>query len=255
MFIMIGFILFIISGCAQTQSLSQSESVQIEAKQEAELHFRLGNGFYLKKDFARALTEYSKSVELDPQFSPARNNLALTYYSLKKPVEAKNQLIKALELNPKYMEAHNNLARVYLELEQLNQAETELSYVLSDLTFTDQDKALSYMGLLKFKQNKFKEALTHFQKSLRLNKESCFSYVYFARTLSALKDAQASAAFDKSIQVCGEGQNEEALFYSALHFQSVGDSLRARARLEDLIQLYPYGEYNGRSKTLLKKIE
>jgi tetratricopeptide (TPR) repeat protein len=79
-------------------------------------HNDLGVAYYRKKIYDEAIAAYKKAVEINPEYVTAYYNLGLAYYYGKKMYdEAISAYKKAIEINPKYAKAHNNLAQAYYE--------------------------------------------------------------------------------------------------------------------------------------------
>ena len=62
------------------------------------------------KQYERAISDYNKAIELNPNFALAYNNRGWAYYCLKKYQQALKDFDKAIELNPNNTQAKNNRA-------------------------------------------------------------------------------------------------------------------------------------------------
>jgi len=87
-------------------------AIQVDPS-DAMAHYHLGNLWYDKKQYNKAIYHWEKSRDLDPNFATSRRNLALAYFNKQNnPDAAIVELEKALELN-------SCDARVLMELDQL----------------------------------------------------------------------------------------------------------------------------------------
>lgn len=86
----------------------------IESFQEgAKAYYYLGNLYYDKLQFEKAINLWEKSVELDASYPTAHRNLALAYFNKQRaPEKARAEMEKAFSLD-------ETDARVFLELDQL----------------------------------------------------------------------------------------------------------------------------------------
>ena len=75
------------------------------------------------KDYAGAIADYNKAIELDPQYAYAYNNRGIAKYDLKDYAGAIADYDKAIELNPKYTRAYKNLIALYEALNKPEMAE------------------------------------------------------------------------------------------------------------------------------------
>ncbi len=126
-------------------------------KKDAMAHFHLGNLWYDKKQYAKAIFHWEQSVDLDKYFPTSRRNLSLAYFNKKNDVKAAvKQLVKAFELN-------TIDARVLMELDQLYK---RLNYPL-DKRLALLDK---YPGLVSFRDDLYLEKCTLYNLKKEHNK-------------------------------------------------------------------------------------
>jgi tetratricopeptide (TPR) repeat protein len=78
-------------------------------------HYNIGNNYFDLKKYAEAIEAYRQSIDLDPDRSESRNNLALAYAALNRLPEAIAELEQAVKLNPEYAAARYNLGVAYLQ--------------------------------------------------------------------------------------------------------------------------------------------
>ncbi len=63
-------------------------------------YYNIGNAMFLEGKYSEALTNYQKSVELDPTFQPGWLNIAMAYYYIKDFNNGDKYFEKAKKLNP-----------------------------------------------------------------------------------------------------------------------------------------------------------
>ncbi len=81
--------------------------------------------------FDRAIDEFLRAVFLNPQYAKAFNNIGVVYYMQKNYQEAIKNYQKAIDLNPENLEAFNNLAIVYKNKNEFEKARAVLNQALS----------------------------------------------------------------------------------------------------------------------------
>lgn len=245
---LICFIFILLSACASTPGPRERDYAQ--------LHTQMGNGHFEKGDYPRALNEFLIALKLDPTNAVIHNNIGLAYSAQKRYLLAIRHLKKALELSPQYTEARNNLARIQIDFGDYKPARTNLQIVFKDLTFPHPQRAWLNLGLLEFKLDNFQQAQVAFLTALRLDDSSCFAYTYYARSTQGMKEyRQAIPMYEKAIQLCGKGTPGDILYYSALNLFQAGDRLRAQSRLESYLEKYPLSENRQRAQNLLETIQ
>ena len=79
------------------------------------LHNNKGWAYYNKGSQQKAVENYKKAIELNPQYSVAYNNLGLAYEKLKKRKSARSAFKKSVEISPNYVDANYNYGRSLLK--------------------------------------------------------------------------------------------------------------------------------------------
>ena len=91
-------------------------------------------GFSLKRDYARAIEDYDRAIELVPNFATALNNRAWAYYKWGRPQMGKTDVAKSLALSPGSGATYDTRAHIA-------QSEGDAAAALSDYTL-----AMEYGG-------------------------------------------------------------------------------------------------------------
>jgi len=95
-----------------------SQPTKIE-KNQAEFYFNQGVAWNEKGDYDKAISEYTKAIEINPSLAEAYNNRGLAYAQGKGQYDkAISDCTKAIEINPSLAEAYNNRGLAYLLLGQ-----------------------------------------------------------------------------------------------------------------------------------------
>ena len=85
-------------------------------------HIRRGNRLNDEGKYAEAIADYTKAIELDPNYAIAYNNLGNPYHNLNKYEKAIEYYTKAIELDPKYAIAYSNRGNSYYGLKDYEKA-------------------------------------------------------------------------------------------------------------------------------------
>lgn len=241
----LGIILFITTGCATFS----------ERKDKSLLHLQLGISHFEAGHYPMALSEFLKAEDLDSDNPSIQNNLGLTYFMREKYDLSEKHLKRALNIEPRFTDARNNLARLLIERKKYTEAEKELKTVLNDLTYTGLDKAYLNLGLSEFNQKKFTLAKGSFLKALEQQQDNCVANTYYGRTLFELTDYnRALVALDRAISHCQKSAFDEPHYYSALTFYRLGQKEKSIERFREVVNLYPNGHYNEKSRAMIDLI-
>ncbi|EOO04138.1 putative small glutamine-rich tetratricopeptide repeat-containing protein a protein [Phaeoacremonium minimum UCRPA7] len=101
---------------------SQPSSPKPSPAEEAESFKNLGNKFFKEKNYARAIEEYTKAVELQPNSATYLSNRAAAYMSAAKYEAALEDCRRAADLDPQNSKILLRLARIYTSLGQPEEA-------------------------------------------------------------------------------------------------------------------------------------
>jgi type IV pilus assembly protein PilF len=230
--------------------------VSPEKQNRAMLHQRIGLSHFEQTNYPMALKEFKIAYELDPENPTVLNNLGLTYFMRDRFDLAEEYVRKAVKMKSEYTDARNNLARILIEQKKYNEAEKELKSVLDDLTYSGQDRAYLNLGLLYFNQGKYEKSREAFLKSVNIQRDSCTANTYLGKAHFELKNySKAAEILDNAIGYCQKASYDEPHYYSALTYYRLGDTEKSVARFEEIMKLYPDGQYRDKSRAMLDLIK
>lgn len=234
-------------------NLAACTSVREKNKNLAELKLQLGTAYFEQGNYPIALKELLDAEKLDSSNPIIQNNLGLTYFMREKYDLAIKSLKNAIDLRPTYSDARNNLARVYIEKGEYINAEKELNIVINDLTYTQITKAYINMGLSKFNQSKYREAVKYFELAIKSQNDNCVAYSYLGRSYFEQNDYEMAINYlDKGIGFCQKLLYDEPHYFSALAYYRIGNKEKSLARFEEIISLYPNGVYREKAKGMIE---
>ncbi|MCB0355403.1 MAG: tetratricopeptide repeat protein [Bdellovibrionales bacterium] len=222
----------------------------------ANIHLSIGTGHLNQGMYPQALSELTLALNYDEENPLIHNNLGIAYFVRKKFSESERHLKRAIELNPNYTEARNNLGRVLIEMNLLNEAVSELKIANKDLTYTNPEKTKSNLGIAYFKLNQFNEARKFLGESLKLRSQHCATSNYFARSLFELKHyEQAAIAFDQAINNCKSESFDEPVYYSGLTYFKLNKKKESLTRFDEVLENYPNGQYSDLAQKMINIIK
>lgn len=148
-------------------------------------HNNLGILYAGENKLNEAITEFQKTIDVDPTFIEAYNNLAGIYMEQDNMEEAISAYQKAISLNPSYAKALYNLGLAYLKQGSLDMAAKEFQKALKiNPHNTD---TLNNLGIAFYKQNKTTEAIEVFQRAIKIDPEYANSYYILASVYRKLE--------------------------------------------------------------------
>jgi Tfp pilus assembly protein PilF len=151
--------------------------------------------------------------------------------------QAEIHIRKAIELEPNFTDAKNNLGRILIEKKKYPEAKKYLNEVLEDLTYPMPGKAYINLGLAYFGEGTFLEAKDYFLKAINYDRENCLAQNYYARALLELKDyKKALTSFDKAEAFCAKQSFDEPSYFSAVTSYRMGEVYKAKLKFEALVE-------------------
>jgi tetratricopeptide (TPR) repeat protein len=115
----IGIILFFLILSSGTSTPQPKDTI---APNDAEAYYNRGLAYQLKKEYDKAIADYTKAIEINPNDAEAYNNRGLAYGSKKEYDKAIADYTKAIEINPKYAEAYYNRGLAYFLKKEYDKA-------------------------------------------------------------------------------------------------------------------------------------
>jgi len=130
-------------------------------------HDMLGAVLEKRGDFAAAVSEHLRALEINPNYADAHNNLGVGLQHQGRLAEAAEHYQRALQLRPRYAEAHFNLAVALESAGQLDNAVIEYRQAIAKRrNYVD---AHYNLGLLYGRLGRLDEAVAQFRAALSIN--------------------------------------------------------------------------------------
>ena len=144
---------------------------------------------------------------------------------------------------------------MYIDLGRHDEAIELLGKVLKDLTYTEPHKAWTNLGLAYFKKKQFATASDKFLEAIKLQRQSCYAYNYYGRSLLEMKIyGKAEEALEKAIQLCRNVKFADPHYFSGINYYKMGSKSKAITRFEELISLYPLSDKAKEAKNMINII-
>jgi serine/threonine protein kinase len=150
-----------------TNKVVNSSNVSTEAALGAKEYFNKGRDCAQKKDYNCAISNYSKAIELNPDYANAYGYRGSSYYYSRNYNQSIKDLDKAIELNPNYAEAYSFRGQSYFMKKNYNQAISDYDKAIElkpNDVFLYDSRGICYMR--KLDDNR---AMADFKKALEIN--------------------------------------------------------------------------------------
>jgi tetratricopeptide (TPR) repeat protein len=141
-------------------------SIALEIEPSVEAYFLRATAKYMLDNVQEALTDYDNALSLDPYNAVIYNSRGNVKDELKRTVEAMKDYNKAISLDSNYTNAYYNRAIAHYNVQEFKESQADFSRVLLK---TPQDaEAMIGIGLCLVKMNKVDEACAWFAKARQL---------------------------------------------------------------------------------------
>jgi len=135
----------------------------------SEAYFNRALSYYQLKNFDKSIADYTKSMELDPQNPIIFNNRGDAFYRKQDFQSAVKDYDKAISLNPNYLKAFYNRGLSYASIEEYEKAVEDFTKVIK--LKEDFAEAYHLRGLAYEYAGNMANAITDYTKALELNPE------------------------------------------------------------------------------------
>ena len=155
-------------------------------------HFQLALAHDALGQWDQAIASYRRTIELQPDFSQAYNNLGSVLQRCGRLDEAVTYLQTAVALRPNYIKAYLNLGAIWTAQGKLDEAVDCYRWLLQ--LEPDSPEVYCNLGVTLENQGKFAEAAASYQAALRLQPElveAIFNLGNVHRELDQLDEAAA----------------------------------------------------------------
>ncbi len=188
---------------------------------------RLKRGVALAEDgqFAEAIREHERAIEINPQYAQARINLIQLYGRTKQTEKAEEQYRALLQLNPNLAEAHYNFGVLMNETGRLEQAAAAFDRSLEiNPHFAE---ARLNLGAIAERGQKYDDAMEHYRLAAEARPNLREAHFQYARML--IFKGRLPEAIDElrqTIAIEDEGQ-PRYLYALGATYARAGDSIKA----------------------------
>jgi Tfp pilus assembly protein PilF len=175
-----------------------------QRRRSAEIHYDLGTNQLQNGDVQGALKEYLDAEKEDDELPQTHNALGLLYaYSLARPQDAEREFKRAIELDKDFSEARNNLGAFYMARARYAEAIPHFELALSNALYRDRVIAESNLGWALYKTGQPEKGMRRIEAALLVAPRYCLGWRQLG-TIHAERGELAAAgdAFAKYAAAC-----------------------------------------------------
>ena len=200
------------------------------------IHQSRGFGYYSLGDYARAIADFDRAIEIDPGSASAYYNRGIVYNAMRDYARAIADFDRAIEIDPGRANVYNNRGVAYEALGDYGRATTDFNRAIAlDPGYSN---AYYNRGVANNSLRNYEQAITDSDRAIAL--DPAYAYAYYNRgfAMVALGDyARAIADFDRAIEISPGYENaysSRGATYNILH-----DYARAIADFDAALRINP----------------
>jgi len=199
-----------------------------------------GGKNYEKGNYEKAISDYSKAIDLEPYESLSYFNRGLCYEMLGKYSEAIRDFNKAIEINPNRVSAYAARGSVYAKLGKNNEAIRDFNKAI-ELNPKDAESHY-WSGVIYNRIGKYSDAIIDFNKVIALDPNHVSAYAARGSVYAKLgKNNEAIRDHNKAMELANKAielnpQDAGKYYGRACVLSLMGDELKACKYLQDAIE-------------------
>jgi tetratricopeptide (TPR) repeat protein len=149
-------------------------SVRQNPTDDAKRYFNLGNDYFDKKDYDRAIVNYTEAIRLDPKYTIAYNDRGAAYSNKNDYNRAIADYTEAIRLDPKLALPYKNRGNAYYYKKDYDRAIADYTEAIR----LNPKDAMQYvsMGNAYFDKKDYDRAIADYTEAIRLNPNYAAAY-------------------------------------------------------------------------------
>ncbi|MDR2939068.1 MAG: tetratricopeptide repeat protein, partial [Clostridiales bacterium] len=216
---------------------------QLQYTEEGHLYTSRGLCYYYLGEVGKERENYLKSIEVDPDYAYAYNNMGYILYCENNYNEAIEYYLKAIEKKDNLLSAHRYLGDSYRDLRQFDKSIEVFNGALKIFTngkekrLLLEDKAFVY-----YHTHRYREAIAIFKSALDENLESAYIYDMIGYSYYKLKEYHnALGYYEKGIGLYKE-YNRLYVSFGDYYYEVLNDYKKALKYYSDALKLEDGGK-------------
>ncbi|MDO8281352.1 MAG: tetratricopeptide repeat protein [Thermodesulfovibrionia bacterium] len=202
-----------------------SKAIEIDPR-HAKAYSNRGSAYESMDKLDLAVKDFTKAVEVDPGLSGVYSNRGNVFMKMKRYDDAVRDYDKAIDIDPEYAKAYSNRGVVYSNMGKFDLAVQDYTKAIELDRWSG--KAYNNRGFAYESMGRYKEALDDYSKSIELEPDYIRVYNNRGNTYRKTGDFQ-KAVSDYETALAKDPKNSTAYFYLGLCYKDMGDGKKALA--------------------------
>lgn len=194
-----------LSACVTT--VESQLTRKADPKKAVENYTKLGLGYIGQKRYDTARIRLNRALEINPDYAPANNAMALLLQSEHEPELAEDYFKKSIDLDSDFSQGQYNYGMFLMQHQRYNEACKHLKKAAKDVEYQQRGKAFQDLGLCYYRDNKIDLAISTYERALNTQRFNAAILVNLSTLLfEEGRYPEASAYFDRFLRIVNRKQ-------------------------------------------------
>lgn len=141
-----------------------------DPEKAVENYTQLGLGYIQQGRFARARARLNRALEINQDYAPANNAMALLLQSEHEPELAEEYFLKSIYLDDKFSQGQYNYGMFLMQHKRYKQACGHLKNAALNVDYQQRNKAYQNLALCYYRDNQIDLAITTYEHMLKVQR-------------------------------------------------------------------------------------
>lgn len=222
-------------------------------KDQADIHYRLGEVHLRERNIPDALKELTRAVDLNPQNPDYHNALGLAYFFRGMKPEALKSFNRAISLDPSHSDARLNKSALHISERDWDKAIEESQAAVRNIFYRTPEMAYNNIGWAYYNKGDYERAVEHYKKAVQANYN--FSLAHYNMGLAYEKADRLREAIESyRAAVTVSPAYIDAYFNLGMALAKSKDRDAAAKAFEKVIELAPASDKGQSAREYIKLI-
>lgn len=172
---------------------------------------QLGLGYIQQGRYDRARARLNRALEIDPDYAPANNAMALLLQSEREPELAEKYFLKSIDLDDDFSQGQFNYGMFLMQHNRYGEACQYLKQAADDVEYQQRAKASQNLGLCYYRDGQVDLAITTYERMLKASRFNAPVLVNLATLLfEKNRFDEAQHYYDRFAQIVERKQNQQS---------------------------------------------
>lgn len=223
-------------------------------KDQADIHYRLGEVHLRDRNLADALKELTKAIELNPGDANYYNALGLAYFMKGMNPEAYKSFDKAVSIDPKLSDAHLNKSALYITERKWDDAIKSAQEATRNIFYRTPELAYNNIGWAYYNRGDYANAIDNYRRAIQANYNYALAHYNMGLALEKSNRLKEAVESYKSAVTVSPAYLD-AYFNLGMALAKSKDKAGAQKAFEKVVELAPESDKGQSAREYIKLIQ